>query len=252
MSATADRYEQFRGLGVSADDAWSLARRDSNNLKQLMEDYERQQRIRSLKSRLLEKQRHMTAVETAVSRAERHASPPIYLEKGMRVSAHPSSEPRMIVEYTPPPRRKRRHSHDLLYGVSVSMIAAGIGMSGLGAGLIMLPLWCFAALAVLAAVVGYLALMTRQVLKETIPASQRNQRMIDWITDKELPPLPERYTCLDCGRFPEECECGAPHREPERLVRPGFKFDSPCPGAVQQLGQTHDRCVLCNFPIDDH
>ncbi len=155
---------------------------------------------------------------------------------------HPAREPSMIVNYDPiiEPRKRRQITNGKFVIACVStMLSTLVVLS--------MPLWAVAIAAVVLAIVGYLAVMTAQVCRDMIPASEVEQRKIDWIVNRELPPLPERYTCLDCGRFPEDCVCDEKTGKPKPV-----EWTEPCPGAVQTMGQQHDRCLMCNFPVQDH
>jgi hypothetical protein len=123
-------------------------------------------------------------------------------------------------------------------------IAVGASMI-LTAFIALLPLWAIGVAAVVLGVAVYLGVLTADVCRTMIPASEVEQRKIDWIVNRELPALPDRYTCLDCGNFPEDCVCDSRTGKPK-------VWTEPCADAVQMIGQQHDRCALCDFLIHDH
>lgn len=85
-----------------------------------------------------------------------------------------------------------------------------------------LPLWISLTLVVVFALLGWLAHLTDQVLSETIPASEVEQRKIAWILGPELAALPDPYI------------------EPVRRAS-----GQPCEEAVTQWGDPEQRCVMC-------
>lgn len=138
------------------------------------------------------------------------------------------------------PKRTARHT---IRGVTAgALVALPTILTALA---VLLPLWAVGVCMVALGIAIYLGALTAEVVRTTVPASEVEQKKIDWIVNAELADLPDRYTCLDCGRFPEDCVCD----EPEG---PAKQWDAPCPGAVQMMGQKHDRCLLCDFPVHDH
>jgi hypothetical protein len=182
---------------------------------------------------------HLHAMEITASRF--HAGTAV---SGYR---HPdwNRQPTMIIESGMRVERANARAMDR-HTLRGANFAIGVGtMMILCAFFATLPLWATGVGALVLGVLVYLGTLTADVCRTTIPASEVEQRKIDWIVNHELPPLPDRYTCLDCGRFPEDCVCD----EPEG---PAKEWTEPCPAAVQAMGHAHHRCLLCNFPVQDH
>jgi hypothetical protein len=123
-------------------------------------------------------------------------------------------------------------------------IAVGASMI-LTAFIALLPLWAIGVATVVLGIAIYLGVLTADVCRTMIPASEVEQRKIDWIVNRELPPLPDRYTCLDCGNFPEDCVCDSRTGKPK-------VWTEPCSGAVQMMGDPSNDCHMCGFPVHDH
>lgn len=75
-------------------------------------------------------------------------------------------------------------------GWAVLAVAAP-GLCAIGTLFLGLPLWLTVAITIVWALASWLAHLVDQVLRETIPASEVEQRKIDWILGPELPALPE-------------------------------------------------------------
>lgn len=88
-----------------------------------------------------------------------------------------------------------------------------------------LPLWICAVAIVVCWLIEYLANLTDQVLSETVPSSEVEQRKLDWILGPELPALPPPYV------------------EPEPTDYSYTRAN--CPGEVLVMGDPLQRCQMC-------
>jgi len=111
----------------------------------------------------------------------------------------------------------------LCFAFGIMAMLVGGGTLSLAA-----PLWAVPVITTLLVIGVYLAHLTHEVLSETIPASEVQQRTLDWIMGPELPPLPPPSTCDDCGRLREDCSCA-----------------KNCDNSIVTLGDPEQRCVMC-------
>jgi len=113
----------------------------------------------------------------------------------------------------------------LCFAFGIMAMLVGGGTLSLAA-----PLWAVPVITTLLVIGVYLAHLTHEVLSETIPASEVQQRTLDWIMGPELPPLPPPSTCDDCGRLREDCSCA---------------LTKNCDNSIVTLGDPEQRCVMC-------
>jgi len=117
--------------------------------------------------------------------------------------------------------RPRAHVARFQFSVGVLGVGSLIGCGAAGL------LWLGFLIALALIVIGYFANLTQEVLRETIPASEVEQRKLDWILGPELPALPSspdyseplltkraemkdsRLRCMGCGE-PMGDDCHRP------------------------------------------
>lgn len=110
---------------------------------------------------------------------------------------------------------------------SVALILAGL-------------VWIVAVFGVLLVISGYLAKLAGEVVNETIPASEAEQRSIDWLL-RDLPAMPAPVSCDECGRLFEDCACTPEQQE------------FPCDEPVRLIGRPSNQpCAVCGWSCNQH
>lgn len=184
---------------------------------------------------------HASRITAQTIRTSGYRSPGYYSQ---RLTAQLSGmEPSMIVTQPRPYPDTSSDSGRHAKRGAIPAAVLGVGAALVLYAVVLLPLWAIVLATVVLAIAVYVGVLTADVCRTMIPASEVEQRKIDWIVNRELPPLPDRYTCLDCGRFPEDCVCDDEPRKPKT---------EPCPGAVQMMGDPSNDCHMCGFPVHDH